>query len=111
MTTRIRKLLPRDKRDELFGYSAQARADRAAVAEEDFLCRQYPRTKDFILAQSFKRSFGNGGDGDGFAYGIEDFDGVTLAAVARDMVVNELDDVAALEPVLGHVAGQNGVFV
>jgi len=87
-----------------------ARAHRVAVAEEVLRC-QHPRGKNFILAQRFESGFGNGGYGDGVAHGVEDFDGVAFAAVARDMVVNKLDDVAALEPVLRHVAGQNGVFV
>ena len=59
------------------------------------LRRQHTRAKDFIFAQSFESGFGNSSDGDGFADGVEDFDGVTLAAVARDVMINELDDIAA----------------
>lgn len=47
---------------------------------------QLPHAKNFIFAQSFERSFRNGCDGNGFAHGVEDFDGVTFAAVARDLL-------------------------
>ena len=96
MTTRIRKLLPRDKRDELFGYSAQARADRAAVAEEDFLCRQYPRTKDFILAQRFDLRFTKRDHRDRVTNGVENFKAVTGFLAGKSFVV--FDDGGEVAP-------------
>ena len=109
-------------------FHPHAGADRVAVAEDvvhaghgrpgfvvvQALRAQAASTRVQRISSSRKdsiRSCGNGGDGDGFVHVVEDFDGVALAAVARDMVVNELDDVAAFEPVLAHVAGQNSVFV
>jgi hypothetical protein len=70
----------------------------SACARDTFLNRQGSRAKNFILAQGLEGGFGNGGDRDGFALGVEDFDGVAFGAVGRDMMVNGPDDVAAPEP-------------
>ena len=58
------------------------------------------RAQDFVFPQRLQGSFGNSGHGDGFAESIENLDGVAFAAVGRDMVVHELDEVAAAQPVL-----------
>lgn len=70
-----------------------------------------PRIEDFVFAERFEGSGGDGNDGDGVTDGVEDFDRIAIRAVGRDVVVHELDDVAPFEAMLGHIAHKHGIRV
>ena len=60
----------------------------------------HSRAQDFVFPQRLQGSFGNSDHGDGFAESVENFDGLAFAAVGCDVVLHELDEVAAAQPVL-----------
>jgi hypothetical protein len=60
-------------------------------------------TKHFILAEGFEGGDGHAGDGNRVVQRIEDFDGISLGSVRGHVIVHQLDDVAATEPMLRHI--------
>ena len=65
----------------------------------------------FVFAECFEGGSRDRGDGNGIADGVEDFDGVPLCVVGGNMVVHQLDDVAATETMLRQVARQHCILV
>jgi hypothetical protein len=53
----------------------------------------------------------NGGDGNSVAHHVEDFDGVPFHAIRRNVVIDKLDDIAPLKPMLSHIALQHGAGI
>ena len=71
----------------------------------DPLLRQRSSGENFVLAEGFERREGDGGDGNGFTYRVEDFDGVSFCAIQGNMVVQKLDDVATTQLMLRQING------
>jgi hypothetical protein len=63
------------------------------------------------LAEGFEGGGGHGGDGQGVTDGIEHFDGIPLRAIRSHVVIHQLDDIATLETMFRHVAGQRGICI
>ena len=56
--------------------------------------------EDFVVAENFEGGSGHAGNGDRITQRVEDFDGISLGAVRSHVMVHQLDDVAATEPML-----------
>ena len=69
------------------------------------------RAENFVFAQWFEGGDGDGGDGNSVAHRVEDFDGVPFRAIRRNVMIDKLDDVAPLKPMLWHIALQHGVAI
>ena len=46
------------------------------------------RTEDFVFAQRFDGSRGDGSDGNRVTNGVEDFDGIAFRAARRNVVIH-----------------------
>src|SRR3990172_7727779 len=75
------------------------------------LTSQRACAKNLVFAEGIEGGDGDGGNGNGVADGIEDLDGVPLCAVRGDVVVHQLDDVAATETMLRDIARQHCILV
>jgi hypothetical protein len=75
------------------------------------LTSQRACAKNLVFAEGIEGGDGDGGNGNGVADGIEDLDGVPLCAVRGDVVVHQLDDVAATETMLRDIAREHCILV
>ena len=71
----------------------------------------HTHAQDFVFPQRLQGGLGNSGHGDGFAEGIKNLYGVALAAIGREMVVHERNEVTAAQPVLRQVARHDSIGV
>lgn len=72
---------------------------------------QRSSAEHFVFAEGFEGGSRDRGDGNGIADGVEDLDGVPLCVVGGNMVVHQLDDVAATETMLRQVACQYHISI
>ena len=67
--------------------------------------------QDFILVQWLQSGFWYCRNSDRVPDGVEHFDGVAILAIRRKMMIDNLHDIAAAEPVLGNIACESSISV
>lgn len=65
----------------------------------------------FIFAEGFEGGGGNGDDGDGIAEGVENLNGVPFRPIGGDVMVDQLHNIAATEPMFRQITRQRHVSV
>jgi len=69
-----------------FGFDTVEEEDKGSDRQP--LTAHRARTEDFVFAERFEGSGGDGNDGDGVTDGVEDLDRIAIRAVGRDVVVH-----------------------
>jgi hypothetical protein len=100
------------ERDEAVGNQFRV-PDSGAVwpAMRRYLAVHRARAEDFVFTQWFNGGAGDGSNGNGITHRVEDFDGVPFRPIRCDVIVDKLDDIAPLKPMLWNIARQDGVGI